>query len=878
MTVPAAEPGGATAVARLVRATVRTCAASPWRTLLVCLLLCGALGLHAARTLTLVTDTNVLFDDDLPFRKADEALKTLFPGEAESIVVAVEAPGIGSAQDAAARLAARLRQTPQLYTAVREPQGGAFFARNGLLYLDTAQLEDLSMQLAQAQPLLGALSADPGAAGFFSLVERGLQAVAQGEAMAAQLAPALDQAAASLESLEQGRPRPLDWNSLIGGDLGEGAARALVLVVPARDTAQVVSGAQASTGIRAAARTLNLTPDHGFRVRLTGATPLEDEEFASVAAGTETAGLVSVTLVLLLLLIAVRSPRYVGAILITLAAGGIATAGWAALSVGRLNIISIAFAVMFVGIAVDFGIQFCLRTRDQRLHAADNATALDRAASQIAGALLLAALATAAGFFSFLPTDYRGVAELGVIAGGSMVIAFIVTITLLPALIVLFNPGGENEPPGYAWAAPVNHWLLRHRRAVLLAAGAGTALCLLMLPRLAFDFDPLKLKDPTTESMATLLDLMGDPWTTPNTLTVLAPDIGSANATAARLRALPAVRAALTLSDFVPAEQDTRLAILQDLSFLMGTALDDAGPPPAADAARTIAAARALARSLDRFQPPADTPPALLSAIRRLHRALDVLIRRLDSPQGPRVAADAQALLTGGFPAARARLATALQATPVTLADLPRDITATWIATDGRYRIQVYPAGDQRDLGLLQTFLGAVRGVSADVSGTPVTVIETGKVVIGAFARAAVLALLAVAVLLLFTLRRAGDVARTLAPLALASVWTLGTAAALHLPITFANIIGLPLLLGIGVTYPIYFVTAWRAGDDRLLSSAMARAVLFSALTTAAAFGSLALSSHPGTAGLGILLTLALGYAMLATFVVLPALLGPAHR
>jgi predicted RND superfamily exporter protein len=204
-------------------------------------------------------------------------------------------------------------------------------------------------------------------------------------------------------------------------------------------------------------------------------------------------------------------------------------------------------------------------------------------------------------------------------------------------------------------------------------------------------------------------------------------------------------------------------------------------------------------------------------------------------------------------------------------------LRASWIAKDGRYRVQVFPKGDGRDITQLTHFLKAVRTVAPDASGPPVIIHETGRIVTRAFLVAGVLGLISITILLFAILRRAADVGRVLAPLVLAALLTLGTCAAAGFQLNFANIIALPLLLGVGVTFPIYMVSAWRDGERLLLTSPAGRGMFYSALTTASAFGSLMLSRHPGMRGMGELLTMSLAYTLLATLLFLPALLGPSE-
>ena len=178
---------------------------------------------------------------------------------------------------------------------------------------------------------------------------------------------------------------------------------------------------------------------------------------------------------------------------------------------GSLNLLSIAFAVLFVGLGVDFGIQFSVRYRSERFKNDDLREALAEGARRSAVPLSLAAMATAAGFLCFLPTDYKGIAELGKIAGVGMLVAFLSSITALPALLTLLNPPGENEPLGYAFLAPVDRFLEDYRIPIivgtLLIAIAGLPLLYFM----KFDFNPINLRNPKVESIATFLDLRKDP-------------------------------------------------------------------------------------------------------------------------------------------------------------------------------------------------------------------------------------------------------------------------------------------------------------------------------------------------------------------------------
>jgi uncharacterized protein len=219
-------------------------------------------------------------------------------------------------------------------------------------------------------------------------------------------------------------------------------------------------------------------------------------------------------------------------------------------------------------------------------------------------------------------------------------------------------------------------------------------------------------------------------------------------------------------------------------------------------------------------------------------------------------------------------LRTSLEAAPVTLQTIPPDLTHDWVLPDGRARVQVSPKAEARNSKGLADFVAEVTAVAPDAGGSAVTIEATSATIVGAFRSAAIAAVISIAIILYIALRRVLDMSLVLAPLVLSSLMTVVIIVVAGLLLNYANIIALPLLLGVGVSFNIYFVMNWRTGQIMVLGSATARAILFSALTTGTAFGSLALSRHPGTASMGTLLLISLGCTLIASLVFIPALLA----
>lgn len=858
---------------RLATRVVHASRSRPWLMIaaIIVLAVCSAYG--AIRTLTINTDTTALFDADLPFRVAERAFDEQFPGEIELIVAVIDGPAASRANHGADQLAARIAANTALFVNAYNPTGGPFFEKNGALYLSPAEIDAIGAELATAQPLLGAISNDRSARGLFRLLEVAFTAAAEGEPSTAGIAPTATQSATAINAVLDGKAAGIDWNGLFGQLQNTSAPRAFVIAKAKLDLTALEQGAEATAFVRETARDLGLTPENGFRVRLTGEVPLTDEEFATIATGTTLAGTLAVVGVGVLMILALGSARLVGVTLATLFVGFLFTLGWATISVGEINLISIAFIFMFVGIAVDFAMQYCLHYRAERLKraSADDAQALEAAGGTMAEPLLLSAATVAIGFFCFLPTAYRGVAELGVIAGGGIIIAFILNFTLMPALLSVLSLKPETSPVGFVRAAPFNRALLTHRRGVMIGAGVVMMIAVLALPRLVFDFDPMKLKDPNTESMSTAVELMDDPLVSANTLSVLVKTPEEIRALSEKLEALPEVGRTQSLFDLLPAEQDIKLTALGDMALFLDPVLNPLSTQAPPTPEEIMDAARAALSAAEAYLATPTAAEPLRGAAAQVRDAL----RRLLDSNDPAIGARLSTSLLAGFDEALAPLRAMLSATAVDLDDLPASFRESYVARDGRYRVQIYPADASRDIDAMARFTNAVRVVAPDAYGPPLVIYESGRIVTQAFATAGGLAVVAITIVLFAMFRRVDDVLRVLAPLLLAVTLTLGACALIGFPLNFANIIALPLLLAVGVAYPIHFVSAWREGEELLLSSPAGRGMLFSALTDTAAFGSMSLATHAGTSSMGLLLTMALAFNLLATLIVLPAILGP---
>lgn len=851
----------------IVVSIVRACTRFAALTVLVALALAIAAGVYTARNFSINTDINTLISSKLDWRKRDNQFDKAFDQDS-TILAVVDAPTPEFAGAASTALLQKLSGDTTHFTSMQPLGSGEFFEKNGLLFLPEAEVRELTGQFASAAPLIEIMAGDPSIRGLTGALETGLVGVKRGQVKLDSTARPFNQVAQTIEdALKNGTPT-FSWRQLVSDKpLTDSDRRAFIEFKPKLDFNALEPGKGASDAIRQAAKDIDLASKYDARVRLTGPVPMSDEEFATVQDGAVTNGIGTIVVVLVILWLALHSAKIISAVFVNLFIGLSITTALGLAMVGSLNMLSVAFAVLFVGLGVDFGIQFSVRYRSERFKDHDLRAALESAAHHVAVPLSLAAAATASGFLCFLPTDYRGVSELGEIAGVGMLVAFLSSITVLPALLDLLNPPGEKEPVGYGFLAPLDRFLEVHRVAIIVGTIAVALAGLPALYFLKFDFNPINLRSPKVELISTFLDLRKDPNTGANAINVLTNSDEGAKKIAAKLEKLPEVLRVMSLESFVPEDQPAKLKLIAEGAKELGPALnpDSIDAPPSDQ--ENIDTLNELAESLRKTAGDAQGPGA--QASRRLADALTKLAQSNEAMRNK-----VQAIFVEPLKIVLDQLKKSLQAQPVSLENLPPDLVRAWKTKDGLQRVQALPRGDPNDNDTLRKFAAAVLKAEPTAIGGPVSILKSGETVVRAFIHAGLLALAVISLLLWLALRRIVDVLLTLVPLLVAGAVTLEICVLIGLPLNFANIVALPLMLGVGVAFKIYYVTAWRAGRTNLLQSSLTRAIFFSALTTATAFGSLWLSSHPGTASMGKLLALSLLTTLAAVLLFQPALMG----
>jgi hopanoid biosynthesis associated RND transporter like protein HpnN len=839
----------------------------------VVLLSTVGLGAYTTNTLGLNFDHVRLVSPDLPFRVFYREFAEAFPILDDALLIVVDGETPELVRRTTDELAERLSRDEENFSDVFVPGSGEFFDRHALLYLEIDELEEFADQVTVMQPVLAELMRDGSMANLARLLRLGLR-----ENRDANWSAVLDRVSSATISLYDEYPVAVSWESLLlDGSSVDPTTRRIIIAEP---VLRFESLLPAGASIDAVRRTAADLARDGLRarVRITGNPALNQEEMIGLAWDIGVSGGFCFLLVAGVLYLALRSLRLVTAAIVTLLVGLVWTAAFAAAAIGYLNLLSICFAVLFIGLGVDFGIHLGMHYADALRRGQIHDEAMRETAITVGSSLVLCTLTTSIGFYVFVPTPYQGVAELGLIAGTGMIISLLSTVTLMPALLsswLRVDPsrlGAELRfRPGIGAL-----WLARPRLVCGVALILGAA-AVALLPSSRFDTNVVGMRDPDTESVQAFRDLLAETASSPWYIDLIAADRAAAERLAAELKALPGVERVATLADFIPADQDDKLEILADLAVLMDVPSGTPHQSGEQDVEEQISALRDLHTFL-RGVDLDSRGTKLAASLRQLRDTLGAFLEGLSGAEDPSILLRAlEQLLLGGLPEQVERLQTALDPSPVALEDLPPELTARMLAADGRARVQVFSRHDLADTDLVYGFVDEVRAVHPQITGLIVNILEFGNATVDSLVQALVSAVVVVGLLLALLWRRAVDVLVVLGILLLGASLTGAGMVLLGVRYNFANVVVLPLLLGVGVDSGIHLVHRWREGHLEgvgLLGTTTARAVFYSALTTVTSFGTLTLSAHGGVASLGALLVLGMVLMLICNLVVLPAVLA----
>ena len=842
----------------------------PWTIVLLTIALTGLSLAYSIKHLSIDTNTSNMLSPDLPFQKNRKRIEQAFPLDSGSLILVVDALTPEETSQAAIKLADILKQQGDRFEAVFIPTENDFFRQQALLYLDQADLDDLAKKLTDAQPFIGHLAQNYHLGGLFEIIGKALNEHDQDLPM--DMNPLLLAVDNTLASQLAGNTRYLSWQNLLADNkLNTDSNRSIVIAKPKLHFDNILAAEGAQTAARAAAQAV-MKANTSVRVRITGEVALEHEELESVGLNAIWSSLASLLLVCLALWAGLRSVKLMLVTLVILIFGLVLTAGFAAISVGHLNIISIAFACLYIGLGVDYAIHVCLHYREARVLGMVNAAAIGFSLRDVSFSLFLCALTTLFGFVAFIPTDYAGVSELGIISGGGMIIGLLISLVTLPAFLRLFPVKDPKPIKSRLVPSWVNTFPFKYSKAIRIVSILLGLLSCFILTKLTFDSNPINMRDPKSESVSTIRELLASKTDSPFSLTGLATSLEDAKQKAAKFQKLSSVHDVITLSSFVAEDQEAKLVTLEDLNLVLGgqlqnfsSVLDETDRKQA-----LLTFNQELKKAISE-----NTPNAPMATLKQLQQRVDAFLVKAESQPNPNDSyVQLEKNILGLLPFTLDRLRTSLTATEYGIEDIPDYIRIHWQSKDNLYKILITPEKDHNQLENLKEFVRQVQSVDDTVSGLPVADQASGDAVVKAFIEAFSGSFVGIVVLLLIMFRSIKKTLLVVLPLLLAAALTGATNVLLDNPFNFANIIALPLLLGMGVDSGIHVLQrhlSESCSDHELLQSSTARGVVFSSLTTLCSFTSLAFTSHKGTSSMGLLLTIGISLTLLCALIVLPA-------
>ena len=795
-------------------------------------------------------DLGDLIRQEASWRADFDRFQGAFPEHVKTAVVVVSGSGFKQVEDAAHQIEAEIRRRPDRFRAVYAGGNHPFFRDHALLYVDQEELDDVAVRLAEAQPWLTAVAEDPSLRGLLKLLEQG---VTNDPPSGFDSVVRLFEESAS--ALLGGDDPSLYWaNEFFTAD---DVWHRLISVKTNLKLGETLANAELVEELRRIVAQTRAPPS--VRVGITGEAALAHEEIEAAVGGVQLAGWLALALLAAVLIVGVRSLKIIIATFTMLVVGISLTAAHAMLTVGEYNTLSVVFVVMFFGLGVDFAIHFSLRYQEAvKVGAGDVVQALESTVHSVGGAIFICTLTTALGFLGFWPTDYQGLADLGIISAGGMVIAGFLAFTLLPAFFTVFGPIKPRVMPIPSGARLVGA-LIAHRGWVLGLTAAAAALALAFASQSRFDYSVLALKDPDTDSMRTLRLLQRDGEATDYALLMLSEDIQAIEA----VRALPEVDSVLTLADFVPEDQSDKLYVLEDLQWILASALAPLRRLDAPTESELQASVRSLLQTIE------------TSADRDRFAGLEAVLRDLAIGPAPQLLVWQQGVIANLVEELE-WLRRALHVGLVTEEAVPAEIRARLTSAAGERLSIVLPAENVAHVGAMNRFIDAVQAIAPTATGRPVIERGVGGVVVASFQQAMTFALVAIGIVLLAMFQSLRHALLIMVPLGLAVLFTLALGVLLDAPLNMANILVMPLIFGLGVDSGVHVVDRYRGEGDvpHLMHSSTPRAVVLSALTTVGAFAALALSSHAGTASIGFLLAIAVSLLLIFTVFLLPVLLS----
>jgi len=807
--------------------------------------------------LSFSTSTSDMLSEELSWRQLDIEYEKLFPQFIDNVLIVIEAKSPDLASDTANSIYVSLKKNQKFLKDIYYPKNLPYLKQSSFLFLEYDELQDLSDRLAKIQPFLGTLLEDRNLRGLFKMIGDAIDARKDDDNI--DINPVL----LEINRAFKEKNYFVSWQRLMDPHHeNEKIYREFIELQINDEENELLPNKDTIENIRSITNFYNTS---SVNIRLTGGEVLAYEELKSVSNANVKAIILSIILVAIILYFGLGSLRLVFSCLTTLLLGLIITTGFASITIGELNLISIAFAVLYIGLGIDFAIHMALRFKEESNTSSNYSDTFRKTIKHIPKPLILCAVTTAIGFYAFIPTNYQGVAELGWIAGTGMIVSLALTFTLLPALLTYIPKHtlvNKKKAVGINALRVLSTLPYKYTKSILIISLILVIFLSLQINKISFDTNRLNLQDPKNESVQTYKELLKSSKTSPWEA-ILITEFNNTKNTRQEIETLSLVDKVISIHDFLPKEQDDKLMIIDEMNLLLGQLTTNSLKLSITNNERLDAILK-LVDKIDEI--PTDNMDQELELFKN---NLLQLLENNTNLEG--IENQLLANLSGRIKA----LSEALNAKKVSFNEIPEEIHQRWV-NNNKYRIKILPKDDLNNNNSMKKFVGQLQEYNKNVIGSPIINIEAGNAVVNAFQSAFIYAFIVITLLLILLMRIKYDVVIILTSVSVGCVFTLGFMILFNIPLNFANIIGLPLLLGIGVDSGIHITERFyeeKESETSIYMTSSMRGVIVSTLTTVFSIGNLAFSSHQGTASMGLLLSLGLISMMIATMIILPSFL-----
>ncbi len=821
--------------------------------------------LYTIDNLKINTDTQNLLSEKLDWRIEYEKLKSAFPQLSDNLAIIIESQVPESAQTLSERLVYEIANAPEHFSFVSHFQSNEFFRKNYFLYLDENELKDQVDKLSESQAFIGLLAESPNYETFLDILLKSLPETRSDQSVF--LNQFYGSTTKTIRANLGGERLPFSWQNLVEKKPEE-ITRIIILTKPILDFEEILPAKNAISHLEKILEGIVKKNTQTVKVYVTGSAALSHDELISVTKGASTVGLAAAVLVTIILYLGLRSGYLIIASLSSLLIGLACTAGFASIAIGTLNMISIAFAVLYVGLAIDFAIHLCLRYQEH-CGTLVKKSAVELTMLDLGRSITLCAFTTSVGFLAFIPTDYKGVAELGLISGVGMLISLVISLTLLPAILLLLPKPRTSSQKKWNFLQLVDSG--KFDKKVLFLFGVLVIFAIGQARNISFDNDPINLNDQSASSVKALKRLSMDNENPLAHLTVTRESIEEIEKIQRSLSDNPNVEKTISILSLVPQDQETKLVLIEELDFILGGGLE-VGPIETSSPNQVLEKVNSI---IDKIQINEAAFDESTIQLKNTLLQLKTAINNMEKGESHTLIKNIEKDTFNHFPRLTTLLSSALEAEPFNMEDLPSEIKNSW-SSNGLFRLDIHPSKLSNHKTDARRFVESVKSeVKSGITGVPIINLEASNSVLSAFLQALLTAIVIIFLVVFAVSRKISASLLIVSPVCFSCLFAASLLTLFDIPVNFANIIALPLLLGLGIdsSIHIYHRFSYTRTHFEFLKSSTARAVVFSSLTTAASFGSLAVSPHDGTASLGLLLSIGLLCILVSALVLSPALM-----